>query len=72
MGSTGFGIDPTTLERIASEVAEVRSLGVEVALVIGGGNIFRGAQALNINRSSGGCALAHSRRCRPVIRTFGA
>ena len=39
---TGFGIDPETLESIASEVAEVRALGVELAIVIGGGNIFRG------------------------------
>jgi uridylate kinase len=45
MGSTGFGIDPTTLQNIASEVAEVRTRGVEIAIVIGGGNIFRGLAA---------------------------
>ncbi len=45
MGPGGFGIDPPTLEGIASEVAEVRALGVEVAVVIGGGNIFRGLAA---------------------------
>lgn len=45
MGGTGFGIDPATLTAIAEEVAEVRALGVEMALVIGGGNIFRGLAA---------------------------
>ena len=54
MGDTGFGIDPATIERIASEVAEVRSLGVEIAIVIGGGNIFRGlaASAHGMDRAS--------------------
>ena len=54
MGDTGFGIDPGTLERIASEIAEVRALGVEVAIVIGGGNIFRGlaASAHGMDRAS--------------------
>jgi uridylate kinase len=54
MGATGFGIDPATHEGIASEVAEVRSLGVEVAIVIGGGNIFRGlaASAHGMDRAS--------------------
>ncbi len=54
MGSTGFGIDPQTLDGIASEIAEVRALGVEVAVVIGGGNIFRGlaASAHGMDRAS--------------------
>lgn len=43
MGRFDYGIDPQILARIAREVAEVRAAGVEVALVIGGGNIFRGA-----------------------------
>ena len=42
MGDAGFGIDPATLEGIAGEIKEVQGLGVEVAVVIGGGNIFRG------------------------------
>src|SRR5260370_3790824 len=54
MGAGGFGIDPATLEGIASEVAEVRALGVEIAVVIGGGNIFRGlaASAHGMDRAS--------------------
>ena len=43
MGEADYGIDPVLIKRIATEVAEVGRLGVEVAIVIGGGNIFRGA-----------------------------
>lgn len=43
MGELDYGIDPDVIARIAGEVAEVQKLGIEVALVIGGGNIFRGA-----------------------------
>jgi uridylate kinase len=43
LGAEDYGIDPSMLKRIASEVREVTELGVEVAVVIGGGNIFRGA-----------------------------
>jgi uridylate kinase len=45
IGEQPFGIDPAVAIRIAKDVAEVRSLGVEVAIVIGGGNIFRGVAA---------------------------
>lgn len=44
MGNQGYGLHPPTVERIAREIAAVRDLGVEVCLVIGGGNIFRGLQ----------------------------
>jgi len=43
MGDLDYGIDSKMLARVASEVTEVVDMGVEVALVIGGGNIFRGA-----------------------------
>lgn len=43
MGRFDYGIDPDTIGRLADEVIEIRELGVEVGLVIGGGNIFRGA-----------------------------
>ncbi len=54
MGEGGFGIDTVTLGRIAEEVKEVHALGVDVALVIGGGNIFRGlaASAHGMDRAS--------------------
>jgi len=42
MGDQGYGLHPPTVERIAREIAKVQGLGVEVCLVIGGGNIFRG------------------------------
>ena len=41
-GTQKFGIDPSTVSKICQEIAEVAVLGLEVALVIGGGNIFRG------------------------------
>ncbi|KAB7615877.1 UMP kinase [Amylibacter sp. SFDW26] len=44
MGDQGFGLNPPTVERIAGEVKNLHDLGVEVCLVIGGGNIFRGLQ----------------------------
>lgn len=54
MGGQGFGIDQQVVDRIAREVVEVRGLGVDVALVIGGGNIFRGvaASAKGMDRST--------------------
>jgi len=45
MGDQGFGIDPQMVLRIASEIKEVHNLGVQVSIVIGGGNIFRGIKA---------------------------
>lgn len=43
MGDEQYGIDPKVLDRIANEVLEANAAGAEIALVIGGGNIFRGA-----------------------------
>jgi uridylate kinase len=43
MGSGDFGIDPAVIGRVADEVAELAAAGVQIGLVIGGGNIFRGA-----------------------------
>ena len=45
MGAQSFGIDSDVAAQIAGEIAEVRNLGVEIAVVIGGGNIFRGLAA---------------------------
>lgn len=45
MGEKGYGIDPVATEFIASEIKKIVSLGVQVAIVIGGGNIFRGVEA---------------------------
>lgn len=44
MGDQGFGLHPPTVERIAREVHSVHEMGVEICMVIGGGNIFRGLQ----------------------------
>jgi len=45
MGERQFGIDPDVLRSFAEEIAEVHRLGVQIGIVIGGGNIFRGIQA---------------------------
>src|SRR5215471_12810777 len=54
MGEVAYGIDPKVVLRIAHEVKEVHDLGVEVALVVGGGNIFRGLKesAAGMDRAS--------------------
>ncbi|MBI3451958.1 MAG: UMP kinase [Rhodospirillales bacterium] len=54
MGPNDYGIDAETISRIASDVKAVRDLGVQVSLVIGGGNIFRGVSgaAVGIERAS--------------------
>jgi len=43
MGEEDYGIDPKVINRIAAEIHQIRQLGVQVGIVIGGGNIFRGA-----------------------------
>jgi uridylate kinase len=55
MGNQGFGVDPQMAVRVAEELKEVHNLGVEMAIVIGGGNIFRGlkATAQGMDRVSG-------------------
>jgi uridylate kinase len=45
MGDLGYGIDPAVVQSIAQEVAEVVSHGIQLAIVVGGGNIFRGVKA---------------------------
>jgi uridylate kinase len=55
MGEQGYGIDPETISRIAAEVQSVHRLGVQVAMVVGGGNIFRGiaGAAAGMERATG-------------------
>jgi uridylate kinase len=48
MGSKGFGLDWDVVRSIAEQVQEIRGLGVEIALVIGGGNIFRGVSGVHL------------------------
>jgi uridylate kinase len=45
MGEKKYGIDPARLQQYADEIKKVKAMGVEIAIVIGGGNIFRGVQA---------------------------
>lgn len=55
MGDQPYGIDPAIATRIAQDIAEIQGLGVQTAVVIGGGNIFRGlaASARGMDRSTG-------------------
>src|SRR5437763_12922939 len=55
MGERDYGLDPAMVERIAAEIQSVHDLGVELCLVIGGGNIFRGLSgtAVGMERASG-------------------
>ena len=54
-GNRGFGIDPTTVVSMAKQIREVQDLGVELMIVVGGGNIFRGSfgSERGIERSTG-------------------
>lgn len=55
MGAQGFGIDPKVLDRMALEIGQLVGIGVQVGLVIGGGNLFRGAalSAAGLERVTG-------------------
>ncbi len=55
MGSREFGLDPATIDALAHELVDVRANGLEIALVIGGGNIYRGMAAADhgIDRATG-------------------
>src|SRR5215831_20691985 len=54
MGEQGYGVDPAIVQRIAAEIQRVQALGVEIAIVIGGGNIWRGqtAERLGMDRAT--------------------
>ena len=55
MGDEGFGIDPKVLDRMALEIGQLVGIGIQVGLVIGGGNLFRGAalNAVGMDRVTG-------------------
>ena len=55
MGDQNYGIDPQRLDQYALEILETKKLGIELAIVIGGGNIYRGVQAehAGIDRAQG-------------------
>jgi uridylate kinase len=55
MGDEGFGIDPKVLDRMALEIGQLVGIGIQIGLVIGGGNLFRGAslQKAGLDRVTG-------------------
>ena len=64
-GETGVGICPEAVHDMARQIGEVRELGVEVVVVIGGGNIFRGLAG-----SERGIELRHGRLCMGMLATI--
>ncbi len=78
MGSSDFGLDADTLKLVVSQVKNLRDLGVEVAIVVGGGNIFRGAQiqGAGIQRTTGDhmgmmATVMNALALRDVIESMG-
>lgn len=69
MGQLEFGLDPVAIGRIAQEIKNVRETGVEICLVIGGGNIFRGlaGSTLGVERTS----ADHMGMLATVINSLG-
>ena len=74
LGGVDYGIDPEVINRIAGELRDVRELGVQVAVVIGGGNIFRGAglaeagmRMLCARRSNRGASLSLRYRFQATV-----
>ena len=51
-GTTGFGVDAPTVRRYAQELADVVEMGVQIAVVVGGGNIWRGRMAPQMERAT--------------------
>ncbi len=49
-GNGGSGIDPAMVEHVVSQIVEIHNRGIEVAVVMGGGNFWRGRQGINMNR----------------------
>ena len=51
-GPAGHGLDEEVISRVVSQIVDIRNMGVEVALVIGGGNFWRGRQGKNMDRTT--------------------
>jgi len=78
MGDGDFGLDATTLKNVVAEVKSLRDLGVEVGIVVGGGNIFRGAQiqGSGIQRTTGDqmgmmATVINALALRDVVESMG-
>ena len=73
MGDLSYGTDPERVQAIAGEVAAVHARGLEIAIVVGGGNIYRGlrAAARGMDRATGDRAIRHLEKGRIVIFAAG-
>src|SRR3972149_5092479 len=73
MGALPYGIDPAMLDAIAGQLKAVQGMGIEVAIVVGAGNIFRGAtaSATGMDRATRRRAIRHLETGRVVIFAAG-
>src|SRR5262245_66550599 len=69
MGDQQFGVDPVVATQVAQDVADIHSMGVETAIVIGGGNIFRGvaASARGMDRATADYMRSEGASCRERV-----
>ena len=51
-GETGFGLDAKVIDYVTTQIKKVKDLGVEIGIIVGGGNFWRGRQALNMERTT--------------------
>lgn len=51
-GKDGYGLDEGTVDKVVNQLVKLRELGTEIAIVVGGGNFWRGRQAKNLNKST--------------------
>ena len=79
MGDQNYGIDPERLDQYAKEILETKNLGIELAIVIGGGNIYRGVQAehAGIDRAQGDymgmlATLINAMALQSALEKYGA
>ena len=68
MGDQQYGIDPETVSRMADDIIGVCNLGIEVCVVVGGGNIFRGIKAKGWGPTRVQSAIPMASVCEPYIR----
>jgi uridylate kinase len=69
-GAQGFGLDPESIKNIAEDIKEVHDLGVEIGVVVGGGNFFRGRESktLGIDRVYGN--VSNNYKCTCITGRF--
>ena len=65
LGQESYGVDPKVIARVSEEIAALAEIGVEIAIVVGGGNIFRGAGLAAGDSRAGGGGGSGGARAKP-------